>query len=380
MNRLERRLQTLRAPDEPDAEERAWAVVRSVYGDQQRSPARRGRRIRIAVAPAILTAAALVALSPAGAAVHRWLDRALGVRHASASLFSLPAPGRVLVSGPGGAWTIAANGSRRHLGPWAEASWSPRGIYVGVAARNELAAVDVHGALRWSIARPEVRFPRWFAPTGYRVAYLSGTALRVIAGDGTGDRLLASHVAVVAPAWRPDHAHELAYATAAGALVVRDADTGAIRWTRRLTASPRLLAWSADGAQLLVLAGPAALVLDGGGQPAVRFSVSAAAHDAAVSPDGRTLATLTDGDVTLSSIRNPGRPSRRVFSGSGLRQLAWSSNGQWLLVSWPAADQWIFIHATGHPRIMATSRIAEQLGAAGRGFPQLDGWCCAPLG
>jgi hypothetical protein len=51
-------------------------------------------------------------------------------------------------------------------------------------------------------------------------------------------------------------------------------------------------------------------------------------------------------------------------------------------VSWPAADQWIFIHTTGHPRIAAISRIAEQFtpGRTPQSFPQLDGWCCTTTG
>jgi len=68
-----------------------------------------------------------------------------------------------------------------------------------------------------------------------------------------------------------------------------------------------------------------------------------------------------------------------VFSGAGLRQLAWSPDGRWLLISWPQADQWVFVRVAGKPRIVAVSHIAEQFGAhasAGRGFPRLDGWCC----
>lgn len=379
----ERRLQSLRAPDEHGAEERAWAVVRSVYAERPAVRPQRGLW-RFAVAPAALLIVGVLALTPAGAAVHRWIDRTLGVPHASTSLFSLPARGQLLVSGPEGAWTIAANGAKRRLGAWHQASWSPHGSYIAVAAGNELAAVDPHGIPRWTIARPGVSSPRWFGPNGYRIAYLSNTSLRMIAGDGTGDRQLIGHIAPIPPAWRPGHEYQLAYVSATGAVVVRDADTGRAQWTRRLPSAPQLLAWSADGGRLLVLTRRAAVVFDGAGRPVARvaLTLNAPAPDAAISPDGQTLALLSNGDVTLTDLPPHQQTSRRIFAGQGLRQLAWSPDGHWLLVSWPAANQWIFIHTTGRPRIVASSRIAAQFSpnSNARSFPQLDGWCCTSSG
>ena len=78
----------------------------------------------------------------AGATVGRFITHALGVRHAAPALSSLPSSGRILISGPGGTWTAAADGSTRRLGSWPQASWSPRGLYVAVAAGGRLAAVD----------------------------------------------------------------------------------------------------------------------------------------------------------------------------------------------------------------------------------------------
>jgi hypothetical protein len=75
---------------------------------------------------------------------------------------------------------------------------------------------------------------------------------------------------------------------------------------------------------------------------------------------------------------------RRVLSGAGLGQLAWSPDGRWLLVSWPAADQWVFVRVAGTPRIAAVSRIARQFSirdAHGEaGFPRIEGWCCTARG
>jgi hypothetical protein len=321
-----------------------------------------------------VTLAGVLALSPAGAAVHRWIDRTLGVRNARPALFSLPAPGRILVAGSGGAWTIAADGSRRRLGPWSDATWSPHGLYVAVARGNQLAAVDPRGMTQWSVARPDIHFPRWYGPSGYRMAYLSGSALRVIAGDGTGDRQLAGDVAPVAPAWRPGHAYDLAYVRANVEVVVREADSGAIRWVRRVESRPRVLGWSADGRRLLVVTNTVAFVYDGSGKRIARLArAGGGLLGGALSPDGQRIALLSEGEVTVSDL---GGPTRRVFAGAGLRQLAWSPDGQWLVVGWPAANQWVFLHADGRPRIIAASRIAQQFGE----FPAIEGWCCTADG
>ena len=105
----------------------------------------------------------------------------------------------------------------------------------------------------------------------------------------------------------------------------------------------------------------------------------------ALSPDGRTLALVRGGaadDVVLADLGSRATQLRPVFPGVGLGALAWSPDGRWLLVSWPAADQWVFIRVVGKPRIAAVSRIAEQLADGGsRGaFPRLEGWCCTTLG
>ena len=188
-SRVKKQLREFRAPDETGAESRAWEVVRSAYLEREQVAARHRPRWRLAVAPAAAVIIAALALSPAGASVGRFITRALGEQHAAPALFSLPSSGRILVSGPGGTWTAAADGSTRRLGPWSQASWSPHGLFVAVASGDRLAAVDPHGTVRWALARPAVSDPSWYSPSGYRVAYLSAGTLRVLAGDGTGDRL-----------------------------------------------------------------------------------------------------------------------------------------------------------------------------------------------
>ena len=110
----------------------------------------------------------------------------------------------------------------RRLGPWREAGYSPRGINVVVSGGHELAAIGADdGQLRWKLTAPgRVADPAW-APTngGIRIAYRSGEDLRLVEGNGSGDRQLAAGVAPVAPAWRPP--------------VAGEADRDVLAWARR---------------------------------------------------------------------------------------------------------------------------------------------------
>jgi hypothetical protein len=73
---------------------------------------------------------------------------------------------------------------------------------------------------------------------------------------------------------------------------------------------------------------------------------------------------------------------RQLLAGAGLREVSWSPNGKWVVISWPAADQWVFVRAVGSPRVAAVGRIAQQFsaGASPKAFPQLEGWCCTVQG
>lgn len=374
-------LARLEAPDELGSEARAWVVVRSA----QRERARPRRRWRLMLAPALAAVAAALVLTPAGATVGRLISHALGVPHPARALFSLPAGGRVLVSGRGGTWIVTADGSRRRLGPWRQASWSPHGRYIAVAGAGQLAAVNPRGVVQWALSRPAVSDPRWYPPTGYRLAYRSGDELRVVAGDGSGDHLLAAGVAPVAPAWRPAHAYELAYIQR-HRLVLRDADSGQLLWTRGVT-TVRELGWSADGARLLVVGSDSMLVLTPAGRTLATITVSRGelSTDASLSPGGRALALVRSGavpGVLVARLDAPRPGLRMVLPGIGVRTVAWSPNGRWLLAGWPKANQWVFVAVNGHPQIAAVSRIAQQFagGHGLRGFPEIDGWCCTAAG
>jgi WD40 repeat protein len=383
--RAERTLARFCAPDEPGAEERAWDVVRSAYAQRTPVGRRRSHRRTAGGLIAALVVGGAVALSPAAATVGHLIGRALGVEHAAPALSSLPAPGRLLVSDSGGTWTVGPDGSTRRIGPWREASWSPHGRYLTIVGNDELAAVSPHGIRQWALRRRHVRDPRWYSPTGYRVAYLSGDDLRVVAGDGTGDHLLATSVARVAPAWRPGHPYQLAYLTASRRLVVRDGDSGVTLWSADPKFSVHQLAWSSDGERLLALSpqGVSVYSADGRLLSAETALGQGPIADGALSPDGRTLALVTGrpgSAVVIYSVIGQHPVARRVLAGKGLAQVAWSPDGRWLLISWPAANQWVFVRVVGPPQVAAVSRIVQQFSGGRERFPRLDGWCCNAAG
>ena len=248
------------------AEERSWELVRAAYAE--REPVRRRPRLRLTVAVAVLGAAvAAAALSSPGRAVVDAVRRSIGIEHAQPALFRLPAPGRLLVSGRGGAWVVAADGSKRRLGGYGQASWSPHGLYVVAATANEFATLDPKGRIHWTLARPRIRLPRWGGTrTDTRIAYLTGGVLRVVAGDGTGDAGLEGlpTAARIAPVWNPASGarHLLAYVTSDGRVLVVDADRGTVQWISPAYTQPRALAWSPNGRQIALATGPRTILFD----------------------------------------------------------------------------------------------------------------------
>ena len=348
-----------------NAEERTWEVVRAAFEQRQPAPARHRVRPMLVVAAAAAAVAA-TALSPPGRAVVNAVRRSVGIERAQPALYRLPAPGRLLVSGAGGTWVVAADGSTRRLGSYAQASWSPHGLFVVASAPDVLATLEPGGRLHWQLARPQIRFPRWGGTRAdTRIAYLTAGRLHVVAGDGTGDvdeqRLPAS--ARVAPAWRPATAdeHVLAYVTARGRVVVVDAGLGTVQWMSRPYSSPRALAWSPDG-KTLALAARTKVVLFAGASGRTRtIPVSGV----------RALGFAADGRLALVRGRSMIVGGRTLFvAPSSLAGLAWSPDGRWLLSSLPAADQWVFVQARGGNRVLAVSHIRRQFGAK----TTLDGW------
>ncbi|HEY7792818.1 MAG TPA: hypothetical protein VIA10_02280 [Gaiellaceae bacterium] len=224
---MKRELERVEIADEREARERTWAVVAAAFAQREPVPRRRSWKPAVAVALAVAALAAL--LSPPGRAMLDELREVVGVENADRALFSLPADGRLLVVSDAGAWVVEPDGSKRLLGPYRDASWSPFGRFVAAARANELAALTPGGDLRWTLARPDVRFPRWGGTrTDTRIAYFSRGRLRVVGGDGKGDRLLDADAALRPPSWLPGAAHRLAYLRRDGSVRIVDADSGAV--------------------------------------------------------------------------------------------------------------------------------------------------------
>src|SRR4051812_15182765 len=340
---LRRSLASVVVPGELEARRRSWRVARTAFEQREELPVpalpRRWPPVAAAAALMIVVAAAL---SPPGRAVIGDLrdaigrEQVVGVKGAAPSLFSLPAKGRLLVDSSRGPWIVKPDGSKRLLGTYQTSSWSPFGRFVVASKAAELDALGQKGDARWSLARPHVSGARWGGTeTDTRIAYLTGSALHVVAGDGTGDRRLVARVAGVAPSWKPGSEHVLAYVTPNGRVRIVDADSGHVLggWREGL---PKQLAFSSDGdliaarsdrlltiynAQAFRVTGISSKSLGLGRQ---RFL------SAAWSPTAPTLAfALYDPKTnrsTVSTVERGGRgDTRQLFSGAGrITGLQWS--------------------------------------------------------
>jgi hypothetical protein len=364
--RLRARLEAL--PLDEAAEGRAWELVRAAHAAQPRTH----RRLPLRLAPVIAVLAAAIAaavLSSPGRAVVDAVRRSIGIEHAAPALFRLPAPGRLLVSGPGGAWLVSADGSRRRLGDYRQAAWSPHALYVAAAGGDGLSALAPDGTVHWTLARPSPTLPAWGGTRAdTRIAYVSRGRLHVVAGDGSGDRTLGA-AAPVRPAWRPTgpQAFVLAWVSAAGHVVAGRPDGPGLWHSAAYTPRPTALAWSPDGKTLAVATARQLFLFDGRTGASVGVALGGI-RALAYSPDGR-LAVVRGHSVLL--VSRAGATST-LFSAPGrLAGIAWSPDGHWLLTSLPAADQWVFV---GPGRVVAVSNVRRQLG----GPVSLDGWAYAP--
>jgi hypothetical protein len=382
----------LRAPGEEDARRRAWAVARAALAERQPVTARRLlARPPAAVLAAVFAVAVLaLALTAPGHATATWLreriaavadptPRAARPKPAPTS-GPLPGGGRILVVNVHGPTVLGLPGAPRVLlGAVDDATWSPHGRYVAAVRGIELIAVDLHGRRRWHVAaRHGIEFPRW-APSGFRVAYLvggPGLRLRVVAGDGTGDRAVA-RAGPTPPAWNPSPAvHLLAYADPANRIVVRDIDSGAVVWRARSRERARTLAWSHDGRRLLAVGARTVTAYAGASGHVVgrrRAPHGTANVTAAFAPRGRRYVLVrhvhATGDHRLVLVQH-GR-ERLLQVGTGpIDDVAWGPDGHWLVLDQPGGRPWSLMHLTRAgpdiPRLLAPGRGAR-----------LAGWCCS---
>jgi len=334
-------------------------------------------------------------LSPPGRAVLGEVRDAVGIE--STPPLALPADGKLLVVSAerGGVWIVRRDGSRRTLGAYEDASWSPFGRYVVATTRSRLVALDNDGRERWSLAALRPSWPRWGGSrTDTRIAYVAGSTLRVVAGNGSGDRPLAQRVNTP-PAWRPGEGHVLAYAQP-GALRVVNVETGRELWGRSRVENAFALLWSDDGKRLAVLSQVAVTIYDREGGLVRRVPFAGPSHSgparlpvsASFAPRGHALAVVVRREaptrrsqIVLLPAERAGA-TRELFAGAGvIADVAWSPSGRWLLADWRSADQWLFLRMPEVGRIVAASGIGSQ-------FPRADGkpplllvqgrWCCSP--
>lgn len=368
-------------------EDRAWAIVRRAFEEREPAPQQPARHRWLAVAVAAVSAAIVVSiLSPPGHAVFERVRQAVGLQHASPALAALPSPGRLLVESAegGGTWIVDADGAKRRIGTWDYAAWSPHGRFVVVANGAELAALDPKGDVRWTLPRKGVAWPAWEGTNiDTRIAYFAASGLRVVAGDGTGDRLVDAYAQAEPPAWDPGRLHTLAYESG-GDVVLQQVDTGKVLW-RRAVPEYGTLVWSTDGKRLAVVAPRRITVLDGAGGivhwvgtlsgELLRAAFQPGTHELAVQARFERVGSRRS-EVKLVDVDHPGR-ARLLFAGPGVfGDVAWSPNGRWLLVDWPTADQWVFLHGN---RAHAVANVAKQFPRHDGMSPMLElsgGWCC----
>jgi hypothetical protein len=350
---LRRRLERAPVPDSEDAEWRAWAVVRAA------APTARSSRLRRRAPIAALVAAVgvAVAVTPPGAAVGEWVrDRVDPPKRAPQPTVTpasrLPADGRLLIHDARGIAVVAQDGKRTRLGRYDGAAWSPHGRFVAAWRGTRLTALTPAGEVRWEIEAPaRIRAARWSPDLGYRVAYVTDDdRLRVVAGDGTGDRPLAPTGAAI-PAWRPGGDDALAFVTPAGRLEVRDVDTRALieRPRGSVPRATRALSWSAGG-RLVAAAGPRQIRIFDlrrddteriAARPRERFAA------AAFSPAHPTLAR-----ISRTGGRSTVRAGRELFATRGrIGAAAWSPDGRWLMLETP--DQLVAVRVVGAPRVLS---------------------------
>jgi hypothetical protein len=281
----------------------------------------------------------------------------------------------------GGVWLVHANGYKRRIGSYDDAQWSPHGLFLVATTANALLALDEDGTVRWTLSRRDPMSPRWEGTrTDTRIAYFARSGLRVVAGDGSGDRLLDAHARGVPAAWDPARLHTLAYVSG-GAVVLEDADTRHVLWRAPVSGAPVQLAWSADGKLLAVRSSRRVVVLAANGRPRRTISTLTSRFSGlAFEPRSHRLAVtlrLTGrSEVRLFDIDHPGK-ARLLFAGPGVfGDMAWSPDDRWLLVEWPTADQWVFLHGS---RVRAVANIREQFPRRDHRGPVLaldERWCC----
>ena len=385
--RVRQALRQMPVPDEAGAADRAWELVERAYDSRERvrwTRRHRGPLVALVAAGAIVVAS----LTPPGMAVVDRFRDAVGREPSQPALVELPAPGRLLVLAPEGPWVVHEDGSKRLLGNYADASWSPRGLFVVGTRGRQLVTLDPeNGKPRWSLSRTEpVSDPRWGGVgLDTRIAYRAGDTLHVVAGDGSPDAVVADGVAPLAPAWMPD-SHVLAYADATGRAHVIDTDTHRQVWRTDAVKAVRELAFYGD--RLVVTTASRVIVFRRGREtPFVRVPAGHVLLDSTLLQDGGVLYADYDPAADSTALFRSDctvegacllMPDTRVFEGPGrIGNLVTSPDLSWLAAGWPAADQFLFFKSAPRlGKVDAVSNVTAEFspGGGSAAFPVILGW------
>lgn len=395
-------LQQAPVPVPPDAEARGLAIVEAAYAERESHRQgnlenRRPALPRLALSLALATVLAGLLLSPAGAAVRGWVGDVVDTStpRPEPGLAEIPGGGRLLVQSEEGPWVVQPDGSRRLLGNYDEATWSPRGLFVAVAEGRTLSAIEPDGTPRWSITTAaRVSDPRW-APSGERIAYRSGNALRIVAGDGTDDRLLARSATAAAPAWSPLGGADLAYVSRSGMLRIVHSESGDEFPIGLAGASVTEIEWGGGGSAILETSRGALRLQEVqpsklearpriGPRRELPLPARTTVVDAALAPERPAVAAVLTrwkdrGTRSFVLLFRPGadKPQSLLNVPGSLGEVAWSPDGRRLLVAWPGADQWVFLPVgRGEGRAVANISTAFSPGERAASFPRVEGWCC----
>ena len=255
---------------------------------------------------------------------------------------------------------------------------------------------------RWPAAvvdRPAWRVSqdaRW-SPDGFRIAYRNGRALRIVAGDGTGDRRRgprgAGRTRVVAACAAPGRVRRRARPHRRGGRRHVQGATGARR--------PAMSRPSSRGRRTAPACSRSVRIGCGCSARAAGFSVAdtpARTVGRRRPHSGRPRTSVRPRDLTTRrgigaawSSSRPTTPARARACWPGPGGSATWSGPRTATGCWPAgprADQWVFIRAGRAPgapieRLRAVGNISRQFDPGGSGpaeFPGLSEWCCAAVG
>jgi hypothetical protein len=178
-------------------------------------------------------------------------------------------------------------------------------------------------------------------------------------------------------------------------LVVRDAESGRVLLAAKALPAIDTLAWGgrgtlleASGGRIRVRRLEARKLVPGLqlGRPR-ELELGGRLLDVDLSPGAGTIAVLR----AFGPARRPraevalidrGGELRRIFRTPGhLGEIVWSPDAQRLLISWPQADQWLFVPVSGRARApRAVAGIARTFAPGAREpglFPRVAGWCCS---